>query len=94
MHWTASTLCKVCIHSWSQNAGNGILEAHILKLCAGEHATGSLYGLAPSALVGAGIPCQKPPFVSRQGWNLPCVTDHWMIDQCNLPKILLIQVKS
>ena len=94
MHLTASTLCKVRIHSWSQNAGNGILEAHILKLCAGEHATGSLYGLAPSALVGAGIPCQKPPFVSRQGWNLPCVTDHWMIDQCNLPKILLIQVKS
>ena len=37
---------------------------------------------------------QKPSFVSRQGWNLPCVTDYWMIDQCDLPKILLIQVKS
>ena len=54
MHWTASTLCEVCIHSWSQNAGNSILEAHILKLFAGEYATGSLWGLAPSALVGAG----------------------------------------
>ena len=31
IHWIASTLCKVCIHLWFQNAGKGILRAHILN---------------------------------------------------------------
>ena len=40
IHWIASTLCKVCVHLWSQNAGKGILEAHMLKFFPGEHAPG------------------------------------------------------
>ena len=43
-HWIASTLCKVCVHLWSQKAGKGILEAHILKFFPGERAPGSPRG--------------------------------------------------
>ena len=42
--WIASTLYQVCVHLWSQNAGKGILEAHILKLFLGEHDPGSPFG--------------------------------------------------
>ena len=44
IHWIASTLCKVCVHLWSQNAGKGILEAHILNFFPGERAPGSPRG--------------------------------------------------
>ena len=32
IHWTVLTLCKVCIHLWSQN----VLEAHNLNFFTGE----------------------------------------------------------
>ena len=66
IHWIASTLWMVCIHLWSQNAGKGILEAHILKFFPGGICPCSfqrLNTLAPLALVGAAMPLLKSPFL-------------------------------
>ena len=41
IRWIASTLYQVYVPLWSQNAGKGILEAHIFL---GEHDPGSPFG--------------------------------------------------
>ena len=54
IRWIASTLYQVCVPLWSQNAGKGILEAHIFL--------GSMTPDPPLVLMGGAIPLLKPHF--------------------------------